>query len=428
MYFPERADCHGWVGLAAIGGNRIWANGAALPDVFSHEFGHNLGLGHANAAVCPDAALILPLGSCDLYEYGDGADVMGYADVGVPTGSLNTGLADTLGLAVVSRPAAGTTSTVDLAPLRATTSLRSVAIPISGGTIYVDYRPAVAPDVRVVQWAGVQVHLRISDPYTGAPTTYLLDMQPATHFTQVALPVSRTWAVPGTGRSVTVTAVGTSAQVRVGPTPPSAMIQSYVRRVYHHLFDRAVDPDGLATWTASLSAGTPRVAVANAITGSTEYRAGLIEESYQRYLGRPADRDGLAFWLGQMRAGRRIVDLESGFLASSEYFTVAGGDSASWVRQLYADVLGRSPSGSEVSFWVAKQQSRGRYAVARGFLLSTEHLAAVVDGYYVDLLGRHIDPSGRTTWVGQIQHGHRLEEIIGSIIASDEYYSKSQVS
>ncbi len=59
-----------------------------------------------------------------------------------------------------------------------------------------------------------------------------------------------------------------------------------------------------------------------------------------------------------------------------------------------------------------------------GFLISTEHLTTVVDGYYVELLGRHIDPSGRATWVRAIQHGSRLEEIIGSIIASAEYYSK----
>ena len=424
VYFPTRDDCGGWVGLAIIGGNEIWATGAALPDVFSHEFGHNLGLGHANAAVCGTASLTFPLSSCQLFEYGDGIDVMGYADVGVPTGSLNSGLADALGLAVVSRPASGSTTTVDLAPLSQTTALRSVAIPVNGGTIYVDYRPSVAPDVRVPEWAGVQVHYRISDPYSGAPTTYLLDMQPSSHFTEVALPVGRTWVVPGTGRSVTVVATGTAARITVGPVSSSAQLASYVRRVYLDLFDREVDAGGLATWTAALAAGTPRVAVANAITGSTEYRSRLIQESYQRYLGRAAEPAGLAYWLGQMRAGRRIVEMETGFLASDEYYNAAGRDPGTWVRRLYLDVLGRAPSTAEVGYWVAQQGGRGRYAVAQGFLLSTEHLTTVVDGYYLDLLGRHIDPTGRATWVSQIQRGHRLEEIIGSIVASAEYYAK----
>jgi hypothetical protein len=64
-----------------------------------------------------------------------------------------------------------------------------------------------------------------------------------------------------------------------------------------------------------------------------------------------------------------------------------------------------------------------RGTVALGFLYSTEHLTTVVDGYYVDLLRRHIDPSGQATWVGQIQACHRDEEIIASIVSSAEYRS-----
>jgi hypothetical protein len=97
------------------------------------------------------------------------------------------------------------------------------------------------------------------------------------------------------------------------------------------------------------------------------------------------------------------------------------------VTRLYQHVLGRTPSAPEVSFWVGQQAQYGRSHVAQGFLLSTEHLTTVIDGYYHDLLRRGIDPSGRATWVGQIQHGVRLEAVIGSIIASPEYYSKAQV-
>jgi hypothetical protein len=60
-----------------------------------------------------------------------------------------------------------------------------------------------------------------------------------------------------------------------------------------------------------------------------------------------------------------------------------------------------------------------------GFLLSTEQLATVVDGYYQDLLGRGIDATGRWGWVTAIQRGTRVEAIIGGIIASDEYYTRN---
>ena len=59
-----------------------------------------------------------------------------------------------------------------------------------------------------------------------------------------------------------------------------------------------------------------------------------------------------------------------------------------------------------------------------GFLLSTERLTTVVDGEYQHLLGRRIDPSGRQTWVGLIQGGVRLEDVIGGIIASEEYFAR----
>jgi Domain of unknown function (DUF4214) len=59
-----------------------------------------------------------------------------------------------------------------------------------------------------------------------------------------------------------------------------------------------------------------------------------------------------------------------------------------------------------------------------GFLLSTERLTTVVNGYYVDLLGRGIDPTGQRTWVGILQRGGRDEAIIGGIIASAEYYGR----
>jgi hypothetical protein len=49
----------------------------------------------------------------------------------------------------------------------------------------------------------------------------------------------------------------------------------------------------------------------------------------------------------------------------------------------------------------------------------------VVSGYYQDLLGRGIDEVGRQGWVTAIQNGWRTEQIIGGIIASDEYFIKA---
>lgn len=399
VYFPERSDCS-WAGYASIGGSSIWLNGVVLADVLAHELGHNLGLGHANTVRCVTATgavpLLVPFGSCQTTEYGDWADVMGIG-MALTTGNLNTALADHLGWVVSSQPPLGATTTVTLAPLATTTALRAVRIPVSGGTLYVDYRPATGRDVRMPGWAGVQVHLQTVHPLYGYPTSYLVDMSAADAptFTAPSLDVGQVWSVPGADQAVTLAAEGVTARVTVAPPSDVSEISDYVIRVYQDLFGRAPDTGGLSTWTMALTGGTPRVAVANAITGSTEYRSRLIQESYAHYLSRTAEPAGLTYWLAQMQVGRTISQMEAGFLASDEYFQRSGGSVAGWVSELYGHVLGRTPSASEVSYWVQQERYRGRFAVAEGFLVSTEHLTTVVAGYYQNLLGREIDPVGR---------------------------------
>ena len=310
-----------------------------------------------------------------------------------------------------------------------------MAIPVSGGTVYVDFRPAVAPDTRAPAWAGVQVHYRIADPVYGFPISYLLDMQPTTGGfanlfgepgSAVSMRAGASWTIPGTTQVVSVISVGSTATVVVGPvtSPAAVKVRRYITRVYSDLFHRTPDAGGLAAWTQALLSGTPRVAVANSITSSPEYRTRLIQGVYQHYLGRAAEPAGLSYWLGRMSAGMRISDLEAGFITSDEYYAKAGGTPSGWVTRLYQHVLGRTPSAAEVAGWLPYVDPASRTGVALGFLLSDEYLSSVIDGYYHDLLGRGIDALGRATWVGQIQHGVRLEAVIGSIIASDEYYSR----
>ncbi|MBU4335851.1 MAG: DUF4214 domain-containing protein, partial [Actinobacteria bacterium] len=430
VYFPNLASCGGWAGLATVHGSMIWVNGYAYLDVFAHEFGHNLGLGHANTIVCSAAAgrvaLLVPWTACSSTEYGDYADVMGIASTS-PTGNLNTGLADALGLVQTVRVSAGTSATVTLAPLGSQSAVRALVIPVSGGNIYVDYRPAVGNDTRKAAWAGVQVHLVTMS--AGTPTSFLLDEQPAssTAFANPSLAVGRSWQVPGTSVIITVestAADASNAVVRVSSGLAATTEGRYVTQVYHDLFGRAVDPSGLDTWVGRLIAGAPRSSVADAITSSDEYRGVLVATTYGHYLGRTPEAGGLQYWVSRMQGGMTIDQLEGGILTSDEAYALAGGTADGWVASLYAQVLGRSASTAEISFWSHLLTDGGtRVQVARGFLLSTEHLRTVVDGYYVDLLNRHSDPSGLAWWVTALQSGVRLETVVGRIVGSDEYYA-----
>lgn len=200
-------------------------------------------------------------------------------------------------------------------------------------------------------------------------------------------------------------------------------LRTYVGNVYLDLLARAPDAPGLSNWVSMLAAGTPRQAVANAITSSGEYRSRLISESYSTYLDRGPDGPGLASWLTAMNTGVTIQQMEGGFVASPEYFQRAGGTPGGWVSALYADVLDRSAAPAEVDSWVrALSAGANRSEVAMGFLLSGEHLSTVLDGHYHKLLNRGMDPTGQKAWVGAIQGGARIEVVIGGIVASDEYY------
>lgn len=223
-------------------------------------------------------------------------------------------------------------------------------------------------------------------------------------------------------------AVATSPHGETSTPSPAAdevdLVKEYIEQVYLDLFGRLPDPSGLDAWTRALGGGTWRGSVAVAITSSDEFRSRLIADAYDSYLGRRPDDGGRRYWLARMAEGRTIAEIGSGFVASDEYWSRAGGTPAGWVRALYRDVLDRAARADEVAYWVTQLNGgAARAAVALGFLLSTEKLATVVDGYYRWLLGRGLDGAGRASWVGMLQSGHRDEEIIAGIIASDEYWS-----
>jgi hypothetical protein len=92
--------------------------------------------------------------------------------------------------------------------------------------------------------------------------------------------------------------------------------------------------------------------VASALSHSAESYANFVTAAYQRYLGRLPDAAGLNAWVSAMQSGLSDERLESGFLGSDEYIALHGGQGAGWVRGMYQDLLGRTPSDAEVQGWV----------------------------------------------------------------------------
>lgn len=203
VYFPSYADC-GWIGLASMPGDQIWINGYQNADGWEHEFGHNLGLGHANSATCTSGGAAVPLSSdCDVNDYAD-YDVMGYARYGEGY-TLNAALADLLGTVTV--PTAIPGMAISLVPITAHTGTRAVKIVLSKSTLYLEYRPKAGRNAGLpAGWAGIQVRQRMAIDSNGLDSRILAMGKSG----QPALPVGRAWTAPGSNLTLTVDAAGAS--------------------------------------------------------------------------------------------------------------------------------------------------------------------------------------------------------------------------
>jgi hypothetical protein len=96
------------------------------------------------------------------------------------------------------------------------------------------------------------------------------------------------------------------------------------------------------------------------------------------------------------------------------------------VRSLYTDFLHREgdlTNLNDAGGWVA-QLDAGKLTptqVANEIVHSPEALGVAVDGLYTKLLHRSADPAGRAAFVSRLEQGGTVEEVIGSIVSSQEF-------
>jgi hypothetical protein len=167
--------------------------------------------------------------------------------------------------------------------------------------------------------------------------------------------------------------------------------------------------------------------VAHDFTQQDENFRNFIKSAYQKYLGRLPDQPGLDAWAAAMESGA-VTDerLEAGFIGSDEYIALHGGQGAGWVKGMYQDLLGRTPSDDEVNGWVAALQSgiRTPSQVAYGFAASDEREGQHVQANYQTYLGRSASDQEVSTWVNAFTNlGVTNEGMQGGFMASVEYFN-----
>jgi hypothetical protein len=130
--------------------NGYWTLSSGGPGVLAHEFGHNLGLMHANSAVCTTQLPIV----CEQREYGDASSTMGKYRIRYATNPMiarfsATELDKLKVLPKESKAIAAESGDYKLAPVYSTgINLPKVLyIPIGSELTYsVEYRPAIGSD------------------------------------------------------------------------------------------------------------------------------------------------------------------------------------------------------------------------------------------------------------------------------------------
>jgi hypothetical protein len=226
------------------------------------------------------------------------------------------------------------------------------------------------------------------------------------------------------GYPVAVSSGGNSFRDFGNVTKAPDPLTAFVTRLYAAVLDRAPDPDGLSVWVGQLQAGLGRDVVTRAVWGSPEHRGLEVDHLYATVLHRAADADGRAAFVSAMMAGATESDVEMALLTSPEYLAAHAGNAA-LIQGYYADILGRTVTSDELTaLQSALQAGVSPAGLAQALLNSAEGLGRLVDADYQDLLHRVADGAGRATWLSFLESGFITPDTARQLfLATDEFFA-----
>jgi hypothetical protein len=327
-----------------------------------------------------------------------------------------------------------------------------VVDPITSQTYYLEYRAGANSDLGAVytdtanvfdinapagNWLGLGTGVRILKQTTeaGSPgigSTAITRWFPdPLGYASPVLDVGQSYAIPGTGVTVTFTSgtPATGASVTVAFSVPDPVpTQNFVKQVYLDFLGRAATTDELASGTSRLMSNQlSRFQFANELSLSDEWITTVIAGFYRNTLNREPDAAGLRGWINAARGGMPVAQIASAFYASPEYFRNVGlSDYETWVTDLYLKLLLRAPDSGGLTGWVnALNGGMPRDTLTFGFYQSPETLRVRVNTLYQTFLGRDGEPAGIANWMPFVKTQGDLV-LAAALAGSKEYFNRAQ--
>lgn len=209
-------------------------------------------------------------------------------------------------------------------------------------------------------------------------------------------------------------------------TPPAGSPDArYVEALFHDLLGRSAGGFEVSAFTSALADGASRYQIALSILQSGEYRQDLLGQLYSRYLTTPLDAPTASYLNGLLQSGASDEQLATVVLGSGAFFSGPGGGSTDgFLGALYCHALFRGiDPGAQSADAAALGSGTTRTTIASGLLGSTEYLSQQVAGYFLRFLRHPAPPGGLQYFVNLMHSGGSDEQVIASLVSSQEYYA-----
>jgi hypothetical protein len=205
------------------------------------------------------------------------------------------------------------------------------------------------------------------------------------------------------------------------PTTTDVEIQSdarFINSIYNVILGRNADASGLAGWLSYLRSGGTRSDLVQLIWNSTEHRMLEIYAIYQTILGSTPDQATVNYYLGFYNAGATELNIAAA-IAASPQATGLYSTTSSYIVELYALALGRTPSQAEINEWASTNMPR--QTMAGAILMSAESLGDIIQRSVQTILGRPATSAEIANWTAAMQSGVSFGIFIETLLDSAEY-------